>query len=372
MPLRWGAKLSCLLVSLQLLNTSLAQTPAPAPRVPAPRLPPSETRVPDLPVQTPPIEDVASDEGTSWLDSSHRNLHALLWRSAMNVDRWFGGDWPAHSYADQTRGSITPIVLWDEFSGFDEKLRFRVKLPLPYIGEKFNAFAGTFAREEFVTEREQASGAIPRQRVGGRVEEDETLVGIQYRERKDRDRIEPPGGEFLADAGVRIRSPIDPFVKGGYRWIHDSEGGLRTILRETVFWQNSEKLGLTSRVDLEHGFAEEWLARWTASGTISQRTQGMRGYFAASAFRNLPRDRAVTFQLFTTVEFDANVPVEEYGIRVAYRKRIARDWLVLELRPSLTWPKDEPAQPRKASWGFGVGVEMFFGMDEFQGRPVTF
>lgn len=369
MSVRRRAPLSWVLFVCCPWPGAFAQTPAPAPRVPTPVVP--QTHVPDLPLPPPPREDDI-DEGSGWLDSGHRNLHAMLWRSAMHVDRWFGGDWPAHTYADQTRGSITPVVLWDEHDGFDAKLRFRVKMPLPYLGERFDAFAGTFTRDEFVTEREQASGAIPRQRAGGRVDEDQTLVGIQYRGRKERERADAPGGAWQADVGVRIRSPIDPFVKGGYRWIHDADNGIRTTLRETVFWQNSEKFGLTSRVDLDRMYDNGWFGRWTTSGTISQRTEGVRGYMALAAYRTLPNERAVAAQIFSSGELDADVPLEEFGIRAAFRKRISRDWLVLELRPSVTWPKDEPDQPRKPSWGIGIGVEMFFGMDEFQGRPITF
>ena len=368
--LRWGAKLLSVLVLTQVVHGALAQTSMSPPQVPTPAMP--QTRMPDLAVESPPpAEPEAGEKASSWLDVGHRNIHALLWRSARQVDSWFGGQMPAHSYADETRGSITPIVLWDEFNGFEEKFRFRVRMPLPYAGDKFNAFFGTFTRDEFVTERDQASGAIPRQRAGGRVEEDQTLVGIQYRERKGRDLLDAPGGQFGADAGLRIRSPLDPFVKAGYRYVVPREGW-RAIFKETAFWQNSEKFGFTSRVDLEHMLTEDWLARWSASGTISQRTEGVRGFVAFAVFRDLPNKQSIAGQLFSSAEFDADVPVEEYGIRVAYRRSIARDWFVLEVRPSLTWPKDERDQPRKSSWGLGIGFEMFFGMDEFQGRPVTF
>ena len=372
MLLRWSAKLLSVLVMTQVINTASAQAPPmTAPKVPIPSVP--QTRVPDLPVEMPPPpEPDDGEDASSWLDSSHRSMHALLWRSAMGVDRWFGGNMPAHTYADQTRGSITPVLLWDEFNGFQEKFRFRVKMPLPYVGDKFNAFLGTFTRDEFVSERDQASGAIPRQRAGGRVDDDQTLVGIQYRDRRDRDLLDRTGGGFEADAGIRIRSPIDPFVKAGYRYVRDTDGGLRAIFRETAFWQNSEKFGFTSRIDLEHVLGEDWFARWTTSGTISEESEGVRGYMALAFYRNLANKRSIATQVFTTAEFDADVPVEEYGIRVAFRQSVARDWLVIEVRPSLTWPKDEPDEPRKGSWGLGIAMEMFFGMDEFQGRPVTF
>jgi hypothetical protein len=355
--LRWRRRAACLALVMQITSTAFAQTTVKDVPVPP---------VKDLPV--PPVEvrtEAADEEASAWIDRAHRNLHSVLWRASMNVDRWFGAEMPEHSYADQTRGSITPLVLWDEFNGLDQKFRFRVKMPLPYLGDRYDAFVGTFTRDEFVTERDQASGAIPRQRVGGQVEEDETLVGITYREKKE-------GGRFEADAGIRIRSPIDPFVKGGYRYSKLMDGGTRLTLRETAFWQNSEEFGITSRVDVERVVSDDWLVRWTGSGTISQESEGVRGYTAFTVYKSLQSNRAVAGQVFTSGEFDAAVPLGEYGIRAAYRQSIVREWLVLEVRPSLTFPKDDPDDTRKASWGIGIALEMFFGMDEFQARPATF
>lgn len=301
-----------------------------------------------------------------WLDRTHEWLHTFLWGTSKRVDGWFGSQMPDDVYADQTRGSITPVLLWDEFNGLSQKFRFRVKMPLPYLDERYNAFIGTFSPDEFVTERDQASGAIPRQRTGGEIEDDETLLGVQFRDRPQ------GGGRFEADAGIRIRSPIDPFVKGGYRFAHRFAGSTLGTFRATGFWQNSEGFGLTSRIDAERALDNDSLIRWTASATISQESEGVRGYSSLTMYRGLRGSRSVAGQLFTSGEFDAAVPLGEYGIRVAYRQRVWRDWLVLELRPSLTWPKDDPTQSRSASWGIGVGFEMFFGEDEFQSRPATF
>lgn len=298
-----------------------------------------------------------------WIDHLHNGVHSIVWRSAMGIDRMFGAEFDEQTYRERARGSITPALLWDELGGFDPKFRFRVKMPLPHLDERYDAFIGTFSREEFVTEREQESGALPdRQR---QAEEDQTLIGIRYREPEK-------GGRFEADAGMRIRSPIDPFVKAGYRFERTIAGDVLLRLRETAFWQNSEQFGLTSRVDLEGSVAETWLVRWTASATISERSEGVRGYTSLTGFRGLPNQRAIGAQLFSAGEFDAAVPIGEYGAKFAYRQRVWRDWLVLEVRPSVTWQKTDPNQPRQASWGFGVGFEMFFGMDEFQARPATF
>ena len=314
---------------------------------------------------TVPDADAESLDSPTWLDRTHSGVHALVWRSARKIDSMFGGNADDELYQDQTRGSITPAVLWDEFGGFSDKFRFRVKVPIPRIDERFDAFIGTFNREEYVTGREQESGAIPQQHAGGQVGDDETLVGIRFRQPKE-------GGRWESDAGLRIRSPLDPFVKGGWRYERGDPEHVRLTWRETVFWQNSEKFGLTSRLDLERVVDDKWTVRWIGSGTISQRTEGVRGYTSLTAYRGFGDQRAFGAQIFTAGEFDAAVPVGEYGLKVAYRQAILRDWLVLEIRPSLTWPKTEPSEPRKASWGLGIGIEMYLGGDKFEPRPATF
>jgi hypothetical protein len=115
-----------------------------------------------------------------------------------------------------------------------------------------------------------------------------------------------------------------------------------------------------------------WLLRFTLSGTISQRTEGVKGYAAFNAIKGLPERRAICAEIFTEGEHDADVPLADYGVKLAYRRSVSRDWLVLETRLSLTFPKEHPWQPREASWGVGVGLEMFFGTDAFLARPVTF
>ena len=143
-------------------------------------------------------------------------------------------------------------------------------------------------------------------------------------------------------------------------------------MRETAFWRNSEKFGVTSRIDIERVFSDVWLLRWTGSATISQRTEGVRGYTALTALRGLSERRAIGAELFTEGEFDADVPLGDYGMKLAYRQAwCATGWCwrhasVSRSRGNELW------QVREATWGVGVGLEMFFGTDDFLARPVTF
>jgi len=369
-----GAALAGFLLSVAPLVAAQEASPPPAATSPADTSPADTPPVDTSGAATPAVTNkdeqaeaatVEAAEATRepWIDRMHYGLYWTLWRSAMRIDRMFGGGASAAEYQDIS-GSLAPSILWDEFDGFRPKLRFRVNLPLPLLNERFDAFIGRVNREEYVTERRRESGALASQR-GTPVEDDQTLLGIRYRELDPDDR-------FSASAGVRVRFPLDPYVKGSWRYGRGSLETAQLTLRETAFWQNSEDFGFTSRVDVEHLAREKWLLRWTASGTISQVSEGVRGYTSFTVLREFPDRRAAIAELFTSAEVDADVPLRDFGIKLAWRKSVTRDWLVLELRTGVTWPKDDPQAPRKPSWALGVGLEVFFGTEDFEARPTTF
>jgi hypothetical protein len=313
------------------------------------------------PQTTPPSPTDMKSE--PWLDRAHLWLFNSVWRSARTVDGWFGPESDDANYYRQTEGSIAPALLWDEYDGFQPKLRFNVDLPLPRMNERYHAFIGRVNRDEYVTERELASGAFPSQ--VGRVEDDQTIFGIAYRSPKE-------GPRFDADVGIRLRFPVDPFVKGSYVFEKGSVEETLYSFRETAFWQNSEGFGFTSRFDAERVIDLKWLVRGTISATISEESEGLRGYTAVTAIRGFPNRRAIAAQIFSQGEMDAEVPLEDYGIKLAYRRSVSRDWLILEVRTSVTWPRERLDQRREANIGVGIGFEAFFGTDEFLARPVTF
>jgi len=350
----WMPALACIALASAGAAFAQVQPPATPQAVPTP---PSTNADASNDRQGPETDD-------QWLDRTQHGVYDLVWKSAMHMDRWFGSDHPASDYQGAS-GSLTPSLLWDQFDGFQPKLRFRVQMPLPQLNERFHAFIGRVDQNEYVSESVADSGALPRQY--GPVDQEQTLAGISYRT--------PPkqGSRFDADAGVRLQFPIDPFLKGSYVYERgDSMSGLMS-LRETVFWQNSEHAGVTSRVDLEKFFLRDlWLLRWKTSVSFSERSQGVYGYSAITALRGLPNRRAIAFEAGIDGSSDMPVPVHEYGLKAAYRQAVLRDWLVMEVRTSVTWPREKVEQQRNTSWGLGIGFEMLFGTDEFLARPVTF
>jgi hypothetical protein len=333
-----------------------------------PSTPPDQTQLPRVPAVQPeessgPQTPRAHTDHEAWLDWTRQSLYDFLWHSAMRVDRWFGSKEDASEY-QKVYGSVAPAVLWDQHYGFQTPFRFNVHLPLPQIDQRFHAFVGRFNPNEIVSESEEPSGAFRRQY--GPNTQDQTLFGLGFHQ--------PPkqGGYFDAGAGIRVTLPLDPYIKGSYVYDHGaSERGLFS-LRETAFWQHSQGFGVTSRADVERIYELRWLARWTGSVTFSEKSQGINAWSAIDIMRGFSSRRAIAFEVEIDGQTDAPVPLHNFGGKIAYRQSVLRRWLIMELRASLSWPRDLPQQERKISPGVGLGFEMLLGTDEFLARPVTF
>jgi hypothetical protein len=298
-----------------------------------------------------------------WLDTTRRVLYNTMWKSAQHVDRWFGSKQDGSVY-QQVYGSIAPALLYSQYDGLRTQVRFNMNFPLPAANDRLHAFIGRFDPNEFITERDEPSGAIAR--TYGPPTEDQTLLGIGYRQ------PEKQGSRFDAGTGIRLGFPMDPYIKGSYIFEHGaSETGLFSI-RETLFWQNSDGAGETTRLDLERIFDRSWLARYTISGTRSQMSQGLRGYTSILLLHGMPERRAVAFEVGSDGQTEAPVQLHDYGFKAAYRQGILRRWLIMEIRGSIDWPRDFIYQRRSASLGVGIGFEMLLGTEEFLARPITF
>jgi hypothetical protein len=327
-------------------------------------------RAQSSPSTTPDESTVPEDEDKKeWLDRAQQDLYNSVWNSAMRLDRIFGSQEPDVAY-QQASGSLAPGLLWDTFNGLRTLLRFHADLPLPQLNESFSAFIGRTNPLETVSEAAPSSGAIPNQ--FGPQQQDQTLFGIAY------NQPQRQGGRFDAGAGVHVALPLDPYLKGSYIYELGSPDHGVFGWRETVFYENSQGgVGVTSRLDFDRLVTQQLLFHWTGSTTLAQRSYGWATYSTFDALYAFPNRRAFAAELEIDGDLHGSsshdvVPLHDFGAKVAYRRSVLRDWLILEVRTSLDWPKDFPTQDRKINPGVGVGFEIFFGTDEFLARPITF
>jgi len=292
-------------------------------------------------------------QGPAWID----RMQAALYRSTCSTAVWFDGFFGSARFDDEyqaTHGSIAVGTLWDERDHWDPSLRFRVQMDLPHMSDRFSAFVGKVDAEEFVTEQRDDFDTLPRQL--GREDDDQVLFGLGYSQPRSH------GGHFDVSAGTSLALPTEPYAKLTYRIAIPILERSLLRLRESVFWEESEHLGATTRIDLERLLSDDFLVRLTGSATFTQETEGVRWFSQLTLFQNLHKGRAISYQLGIAAETDLDVPVTDYGLRVIYRRSIFnREWLFLELRSSVTWPREDLLEDRETNLGAGVALEMMFG-----------
>lgn len=290
--------------------------------------------------------------GLAWIDRVQAGLYRTMCLSAARLDGFFGNTRFDDEY-EATYGSLAVGARWDERDHWDPSVRFRLHVQLPQLSERFNAFIGRVDPDEYVTEQRDDFDTLPRQ--FAQEGDDAVLFGLGYRQPG---RI---GGHFDADIGSKLRWPLEPYLKGSYRL--GVPFGDRNLLRldETIFWREDEGFGATTRFDLERLLAEDYLVRWTGSGTFTEKTEGVRWSSRLTLYQNLGDGRALAYEAGISGETDREVAVVDYGLRVIYRRRIHLEWLFLELRSSITWPRETLVERREPNWGAGIALEMLFG-----------
>jgi hypothetical protein len=307
-----------------------------------------------------PADTVCGDTagGAEWIDRMHTGLYRAVCLSAARFDGFFGNERYGDGYDEdyeKAYGRLAVGTQWDERDHWDPSIRFRVNVPLPQLSERWHAFIGRVDPDDYVSDTSDDFDALPQQ-FAGLNDEDSVLVGLGYRQPKRR------GGYFDTSVGVDLDWPPEPYVKAGY---HLAVPFLdRNLLRfnETVFWRaDDDGFGSTTRVDVERLLNKDLLLRWTGGGTVSQDTEGFDWFSNVTLFQKLGAARAFAYQVGVSGETDREVPIKDYGLRVIFRRKIHREWLFLELRSSVTWPRETLLEPRKPNWGAGVALELQFG-----------
>ena len=290
------------------------------------------------------------------LDKFRREVFERVCESAFWFDGFFGSQ-RFDEEARRTRGRIGARVIYDEFGGVEFDGDLKVRVDLPNLEHRMNAFLGREDQQDFLGGRERQLDFIPTffQREG----EQDWLLGLGYR----------PGGlskrsALDFDVGIDVGSPIDPFVRAQYRylWPVGNEGLLRA--RQSLYWTNERGVGTGTRVDYEKPTGSRTLVRVVGNVIHDDVTEGLDWETGATLYHGFTNDHAISWFVGIDGETGRDVPIEIYGTRFTYRQRMLRDWFFGELITGVTWPKDDPLLDREMAWHFGFGFEIAFSGED--------
>jgi len=338
----WWPAAALTAVAPLLLGTSPAWADAAGP--PAPTL--------ILPAALTPCDKPGSDTN-AWIDRMQRGVYAGVCGSALWFDGLFGN--PRYDEdSDETFGRIGLFETYDRRDRFDTRLRLRARFALPIMQSRLRLTLGR-GNDQVLVEERPTDTENPLPPSFEAVADDAWLLGLGYSKQNSLEN----GFDF--GLGVRLNTPVDPYVKATYRhnFIRSDDTMIR--FRETPFWRDSRGFGATTQVSVDHLSTQDVLLRWNNTATVAEDTDGLEWGSSFTVYHSIRARRAISYTGFLRGETGADVPLQNFGVETRYRQSMFRKWLFLELSASLTWPRDTLEEQRKINPGAGLGVEMYFG-----------
>lgn len=287
-----------------------------------------------------------------FIDRAQASVHGVVRGSS----RWFDGFFGANDAdADQNvrQGSVRLGALWDQRDGVRGRARLRARLPLPAFRERTRLILGRGDFEDYVGGTAGTVDTLPSQFQD--FQDDDWLLGVGF----SRDGSLSRG--FDVDVGVKLATPLEPYVRGTYRWSHSWHDAWLWRLRPRVFWQNQRGPGASLNSIVDYAANPEWLLRSWITLSGEDEIEGVGWIAKFIAYQSLTNKAALSYTVFASGETENDVRLQDYGLELRYRKRIAREYLFMELSTSLTWPRYLLAEQRDSNFGVGLEFEMQFG-----------
>ena len=269
-------------------------------------------------VQAEDINEVETGEA-GWLDESH----AYLTRKADSLAVWadaFFGEPRDDLESPSSRLRVRFESGWDESDHWQFDARVRGKLYLPALSKRLSlVFEG--ADDAQGENFESASLAT----------DEGDSVSLQYNFSED--------AQSRVDFILGVKS--GPQVKTGARYRFQKPVADNTLLRftEELFWVGGDGFGTLSRLDFDHRLGEGKLLRWSNRVLYSEDSDGVEWGSRLSLRQRLNQRTAMRYFVATSGETEPKQLNRGYGLGVAWRRQMFREWLFVEVEPSYFWER---------------------------------
>lgn len=314
---------------------------------------------PSVPASTEPTPlEMLDEENASGIVRAVEKSHARLRLGILDRVTWFDNFFGSVKGEDVRYPDY--LIRWvnslrmEEGGHFKYRTSARASFVLPKISNRLRlAVSGE-------TEHEPFSASLPDD--PGNPGFDRTLANTRLANTELRySVIRNPSVDMFLGTGIRIKSPLETFVRSRFQYSRRLGDDTLARFAETVFWKNTEGFGETSEVELSHRLGSKTLLRWANAGTYTEEDTGLEWETELSLLQELSDRSAVTFGGGLSGHTRPSNLVDIYRIFTRYRRNFLRPWLFFELEPEISWPRD-PFGEYPSTYAFTFRIEVvFFG-----------
>lgn len=142
-----------------------------------------------------------------------------------------------------------------------------------------------------------------------------------------------------ADAGIKVRTPLDPFVRFRVRRSFSPENWA-VRLSETLFWFNSDGLGETTQLNLDRRIADKSLFRARSTATWLYDVDQFNLSQDFFVFHEIDEKAGLIYHLAAFADTKPVIHTTAYLAAVGYRRKIYKEWLFIEFKPQIEYFKE--------------------------------
>ena len=297
--------------------------------------------------------DAGEPPSPGFVDRSHEKFSGNLEAFLRKADALFAGsesyDAPTGSYL-QLGGAMTFVRPKDGDNDYRALIRAKIRLPRTNSRLQLIVDRGldTITRSDSETEAERALRL--------REVDDNLFVGLRA---VISDTLKV---NLTADTGLRLRgTSLDPYVRGRAQRVFEA-GQWKIPLAETLLWRRFDGASAATELTFVREISASTLLILGSNATFRDRTD----YFDLSEVITLSRrldDRSlVAAEVGAFGRTKPTLEATTYTLALRYRRRIHRDWMILEIRPQISYPRDHRYDPVPS---LTLQLEAYFGKGRF-------
>lgn len=290
------------------------------------------------------IPDQDEESFFSFLDQPQSIISDGLKSFASGMDEFFADE---KVYYEST-GSylrLTLDTIWKEGVETGYISDVKLKLRLPRTQKKMKLVFESDA-DKRLDDVDHSTEKTPVQSM----EESEYFAGIQATLGDEKKwRLKP-------SIGVHFGSNTELYV----RFRADREyqfGGWQLHWNETPFWFDSTKWGLDTLFELDKKYGEDNLFRTSTFGRWTEVLDYFELSHTFAMYHTLSERRIVSYQASVYGISEPTVHATDYLLQLRYRQNIHKDYLFMELVPSIRYEKINNFE---TDYGFLFRIEMIF------------
>ncbi|MDR5898403.1 hypothetical protein QC823_05305 [Halomonas vilamensis] len=273
-----------------------------------------------------------------WVDNTSRN-----------IDNFFG------THESMSVENESYLRLGQEFDfmegdGVNAETTLRYRIDLPTSEERLRLIIESDPEESQGTLEEQGSGRLANDQRDRR----SSVLGLNWLEK--RDKREHWSNDV--SAGVRLRLPLDPYVRFTSERLWDlGESPWQLESNNRLSWFNNEGYSARTRWDIGKLLNNAQHLRFITTVQWREKEDTLEFSEVAELNHRLNERSALRYSAIAIGESASNPHMTNYYLQTRYRRDVHKGVLFADIIPELHFPREASYDPR---WAMTLRLEMYF------------